>query len=203
MTAARAPAIVPANGAVGAKSSSARPGQSGLVDVAAHEPAAIRGHLRSRPILGGARPQPAARRAWPGRCGRCSPSTRPSASTPGRRGCCGHPGERISFPHALAAAASTVTASPPDRLDLALAAFLLKILMSAFFVRDRPGRASPRKSKKASDFPARKPAINPRRPWRASGKRPDPSSCPGTPALGGRAPERRIKTLACRWATLW
>ena len=29
--------------------------------------------------------------------------------------------------------------------------------MSAFFVRDRPGRASPRKSKKASDFPARKP----------------------------------------------
>jgi len=92
---------------------------------------------------------------------------------------------------------------PPDRLDLALAAFLLKILMSAFFVRDRPGRASPRKSKKASDFPARKPAINPRRPWRASGKRPDPSSCPGTPALGGRAPERRIKTLLCRWATLW
>lgn len=29
--------------------------------------------------------------------------------------------------------------------------FLLKILMSAFFVRDRPGRASPRKSKKAID----------------------------------------------------
>lgn len=28
---------------------------------------------------------------------------------------------------------------------------MLKILMSAFFVRDRPGRASPRKSKKASD----------------------------------------------------
>ena len=44
-----------------------------------------------------------------------------------------------------------------DRPDLALAAFLLKILVSAFFVRDRPGRASPRKSKKASDFPARKP----------------------------------------------
>jgi hypothetical protein len=40
-----------------------------------------------------------------------------------------------------------------DRPDLALAAFLLKILVSAFFVRDRPGRASPRKSKKASDFP--------------------------------------------------
>ena len=33
---------------------------------------------------------------------------------------------------------------------------MLKILMSACFVRDRPGRVSPRKSKKASDFPARK-----------------------------------------------
>ena len=29
--------------------------------------------------------------------------------------------------------------------------------MSAFFVRDRPGRAGARKSKRASDFPARKP----------------------------------------------
>jgi hypothetical protein len=35
---------------------------------------------------------------------------------------------------------------------------LLKILMSACFVRDRPGRVSPRKSKKASDFPTRKPS---------------------------------------------
>jgi hypothetical protein len=34
---------------------------------------------------------------------------------------------------------------------------LLKILMSAFFIRDCPGRASTRKSKKASDFPTRKP----------------------------------------------
>jgi hypothetical protein len=41
--------------------------------------------------------------------------------------------------------------------DLAVAAFLLKILMSACFVRDRPGRVSPPKSKKASDLPARKP----------------------------------------------
>ena len=49
-----------------------------------------------------------------------------------------------------------VTASR-DRLDLALAAFLLKILMSAFFVRDRPGRASPRTSRRAGGFPARKP----------------------------------------------
>ena len=29
--------------------------------------------------------------------------------------------------------------------------------MPGFFVRDRPGRASPRKTKKAGDFPARKP----------------------------------------------
>jgi hypothetical protein len=44
-----------------------------------------------------------------------------------------------------------------DQLDHALATFLLKILMPGFFVRGRPGRASPRKTKKAGDFPARKP----------------------------------------------
>jgi hypothetical protein len=38
-----------------------------------------------------------------------------------------------------------------------LATFLLKILMPGFLVRDRPERASPRKTKKAGDFPARKP----------------------------------------------
>jgi hypothetical protein len=46
---------------------------------------------------------------------------------------------------------------PPDQIDQALATFLLKILQPAFFVRDRPDRASPRKTKKAGDFPARKP----------------------------------------------
>jgi hypothetical protein len=69
----------------------------------------------------------------------------------------GIPQERVSFPHALHAAAATVAAFPPDRLDLALAAFLLKILMPGFFVRDRLGQASPRETKKAGDFPARKP----------------------------------------------
>ena len=54
-------------------------------------------------------------------------------------------------------AATSTSRLPPDRLDLAVAAFLLKILMSACFVRDRRGRVSPRKSKKASDFPAREP----------------------------------------------
>jgi hypothetical protein len=29
--------------------------------------------------------------------------------------------------------------------------------MPAFFTRDRPGRASPRTTRKAGDFPARKP----------------------------------------------
>jgi hypothetical protein len=49
-----------------------------------------------------------------------------------------------------------------DRHELAgaglLAAGVLKILMPGFRVRDRPDRASPRKTKKAGDFPARKPA---------------------------------------------
>jgi hypothetical protein len=39
----------------------------------------------------------------------------------------------------------------------AFATFLAKILMSAFFTHDRPGRASPRKTKKVGDFSARKP----------------------------------------------
>jgi hypothetical protein len=37
-----------------------------------------------------------------------------------------------------------------------VATFLLKILDPGFFVRDRPDRASPRRTKKAGDFPARK-----------------------------------------------
>ena len=69
----------------------------------------------------------------------------------------GVPPARISFPHALAAATDTVAAFPPDQQDHALATFQLKILMPGFSVRDRPGRASPRKTKKAGDFPARKP----------------------------------------------
>ena len=45
---------------------------------------------------------------------------------------------------------------PPDQPELALATFLLKILLPDFAVRDRPDRNSPRRSKKAGDFPARK-----------------------------------------------
>ena len=46
---------------------------------------------------------------------------------------------------------------PPDQLELAVATFLMKILLPGFRVRDRPDRNSPRRSKKAGDFPARKP----------------------------------------------
>jgi hypothetical protein len=46
---------------------------------------------------------------------------------------------------------------PPDQLELAVATFLMKILMPGFRVRSRPDRSSPRRSKKAGDFPARKP----------------------------------------------
>ena len=59
----------------------------------------------------------------------------------------GIPPDKISFPHALAAATDTIAAFPPDQADLALATFLLKILMPGFFTRDRPDRASPRKTK--------------------------------------------------------
>ena len=69
----------------------------------------------------------------------------------------GIPPDKISFPHALAAATDTVAAFPPEQADLALATFLLKILAPGTFTRDRPGRASPRKTKKSGDFPARKP----------------------------------------------
>ena len=69
----------------------------------------------------------------------------------------GIPPERISFPHALQAATNASRLSPPDQLDLALATFLLKILMPGFAVRDRPDRNSPRKAKNTGDFPARKP----------------------------------------------
>ncbi len=57
--------------------------------------------------------------------------------------------------HALAATTGTVAAFPPDQADLAT--FLAKILLPGFFTHDRPDRVNPRKTKKAGDFPARKP----------------------------------------------
>ena len=78
----------------------------------------------------------------------------------------------------------------PDRLDLAVAALLLKILMPAFLVRYRPGRASPRKSKKASDFPRANPASP------ASPTSPDASSSAG--CFPGRSPKAR--PLGFAWA---
>ena len=46
---------------------------------------------------------------------------------------------------------------PLEHADLAFATFLLKILAPGTFTRDRPDRASPRKTKRSGDFPARKP----------------------------------------------
>ncbi len=69
----------------------------------------------------------------------------------------GIPPDQISFPHALAAATATAAAFPPEQADLAFATFLATIFMPAFFTHDRPGRASPRTTKKGGDFPARKP----------------------------------------------
>ena len=46
---------------------------------------------------------------------------------------------------------------PPEQPEHALATFLLKIILPHSAVRGRPDRNSPRKSKKAGDFPARKP----------------------------------------------
>jgi len=38
-----------------------------------------------------------------------------------------------------------------------MAVFLLKVIDPHFLIRDRPDRAGPRRTKKAGDFPARKP----------------------------------------------
>jgi hypothetical protein len=113
MTAARAPVKVPTNGAVGADSSSARLGQSGLVDVAAHELAGIRGRLRSRPVLGrcpasASRAPGVAREMW----ALFAVYQAICQLTGAGVDAAGAPGERIGFPHALAAATSTVTAFP-------------------------------------------------------------------------------------------
>ena len=74
----------------------------------------------------------------------------------------GIPPDKISFPHALAAATDSVVAGfSPQDLDLALATFLLKILDPGFFVRDRPDRASPRATREGRRLP--RPQGPPRR----------------------------------------
>ena len=74
----------------------------------------------------------------------------------------GIPPDKISFPHALAAATSTVAAFPPEQAGLALATFLARILIPGFFTRDRPDRASPRKTKEGRRLPrpqAHEPSV--------------------------------------------
>jgi len=79
----------------------------------------------------------------------------------------GIPPDQVSFPHALAAATDTIAAFPPDRADLALATFLLKILMPGFFTRDRPDRAKPAENQESRGLPrpqARRAQHRPRHP---------------------------------------
>jgi len=190
MTAARASAIVPANGAVGAKSSSARPGQSGLVDCGRK-----RADRNPRPpeVASGtwAVPDLSQRRAGRGRemwvlfavyqaiCQLAGVGV-DAAGTPRN-------GSASRMPSPRRPARSRL---PPGRLDLAVAAFLLKLLISAFFVRDRPGRASPRKSKKASDFP---------RATRRAQRHPTPPDASSSSCwIPGRSPKAR--PLGFAWA---
>jgi hypothetical protein len=65
----------------------------------------------------------------------------------------GIPPDQISFPHALAAATATVAAFPPEQAGLAFAAFLAKILMPAFFTRDRPGPGQPAQDQEGRRLP--------------------------------------------------
>ena len=68
----------------------------------------------------------------------------------------------------MSAATDTLTAYPAEQATLAFATFLLKILDPGAFVRDRPDRTSPRKTKKSGDFPARKPGEPSDRPGKSS-----------------------------------
>ena len=106
-----------------------------------------------QPVLRSGDPEGVMQEMW-----RCSPSARPSAGSPGS------PRTRRASPRTRSASRTPWPPrpplwrlSPPEQADLAFATFLAKILMPAFFTHDRPGRASPRKTKKAGDFPARKP----------------------------------------------
>jgi hypothetical protein len=97
----------------------------------------------------------------------------------------GIPPDRISFPHALAAATATVAGFSPDQMDRALATFLLMILQSRLFVRDRLGRASPLKTKKAGDFPANQASpAPPTSPGASSSTCSNPGKSPKSKATG-------------------
>jgi hypothetical protein len=91
------------------------------------------------------------------RCGSSSPSTRHLHDRRHRRNRRGHPPGSDQLPARPGRATGTIAAFFPDQADLALATFLLKVLLPGFFTRGRPGRAGPRSTKKADDFPARQP----------------------------------------------
>ena len=93
----------------------------------------------------------------------------------------GIPPDQISFPHALAAATATVAAFPPEQAGLAFAAFLAKVLMAAFFTRDRPGRAA--------RVRPRRPAASPPASQVSPASRKSPAQSSSTCSAPGCSPE--------------
>ena len=67
------------------------------------------------------------------------------------------PPDKISFPPALAATDTVAAFSPLSRPISRSPRSCSRSSPPATFTRDRPDRASPRKTKKSGDFPARKP----------------------------------------------
>ena len=101
---------------------------------------------------------------------------------------------------------------PTDRADLALATFLTKILMPGFFTRDRPDRASPRKTKKPATSPPASPAspASPGSPAESSstcsahGRSPKSNAIgPPAPVMGGPPASRTLPNLSgiTTWGT--
>ena len=93
----------------------------------------------------------------------------------------GIPPDQISFPHALAAATATVAAFPPEQAGLAFATFLAKVLMAAFFTRDRPGRAA--------RVRPRRPAASPPASQVSPASRKSPAQSSSTCSAPGGPPE--------------
>ena len=104
--------------------------------------------------------RPALRRPRGRHAGDAGAVRRPPGHQPAhrdRRGRGGHPPGPDQLPARPGRRDRHCGGFPPEQAGLAFATFLAKILMPAFFTHDRPGRASPRKTRKAGDFPARKP----------------------------------------------
>ena len=82
---------------------------------------------------------------------------------------------------------------PPDQLDLALAAFLLKILMSGFHVRGRPDRNSPPQDQEVRRLPGPKARRAQRHQCRA--ENPAPPALP----MAGHLKARPLRSEVASW----